>query len=172
MKEKLVKILQMDVKVRSSHLWMVYLGVVVGLGFLINCGIAPFVPECTPIDYEELILTASIIAGLGTARQLVLYKFKYLEDLSANTKAEATAEEILRERLWVPCVGWFLVIGFAVNMLVLPFFHEVRQVDWSFLQASIAIFLTISGAREVGIYAQQGQKSKNSLESTEQDSEE
>ena len=63
------------------------------------------------------------------------------------------AEVILREKLWAPCVGWALVCGFAVNMLIVPFFSEsVREVEWSFLQSSIAIFLTISGTREAGIY--------------------
>lgn len=158
---KITKIMRQDVQVRTSHLWMIGLGIVVALGFLINCGVAPFVKDCNPVDYEQLILTASIMTGLGSARQVVLYKFKYLESLSTSENEQTSAEEILRELLWVPCVGWFLVIGFAVNMLLLPFFHGIKPIDWSFLQASIAIFLTISGAREVGIYAQYGKKQKN-----------
>lgn len=151
--------LRSDVKIKTSHLWMVGLGIVIGLGFFINCAIAPFVPLCNPIDNEQLILAASIVAGLGTARQVVLLKFKYLQDLQPfPEKEKATAEEILKERIWVPCVGWCLVIGFAVNMLVIPFFHDFRPVEWSFLQSSIGIFLTISGAREIGIYSQQNDK--------------
>ena len=156
---KLVVLLQKDVKIKTSHLWMIGLGIVIGLGFFINCAIAPFVEICEPIDYDQLILAASIIAGLGTARQVVLMRFKYLENLSPlSDKEQATAEEILKERLWVPAIGWCLVIGFAVNMLVLPFFHEFRAVDWAFLQSSIGIFLTISGAREIGVYSQQSGK--------------
>ncbi|MBQ9271404.1 MAG: hypothetical protein IJ218_03975 [Alphaproteobacteria bacterium] len=147
-----------DVKIKTSHLWMVGLGLVICLGFFVNCAVAPFMSECNPIDNEQLILAASIVAGLGTARQVVLLKFKYLADLQPFTEKEkATAEEILKERLWVPCVGWALVIGFAVNMLVVPFFHDFRLVDWSFLQSSIGIFLTISGAREIGIYSQRSE---------------
>lgn len=147
-----------DVKIKTSHLWMVGLGIVICLGFFVNCAVAPFVELCNPIDNEQLILAASIVAGLGTARQMVLMKFKYLSDLQPlSAKEKATAEEILKERLWVPCVGWALVIGFAVNMLIIPFFHEVRLVDWSFLQSSIGIFLTISGAREIGIYSQRSE---------------
>ncbi len=154
--KKIFDFLRSDVKIKTSHLWMIGLGIIIGLGFFINCAIAPFVESCNPVDYNELILAASIVAGLGTARQVVLMRFKYLEGLlpmSASDKA--TAEEVLKERLWVPAIGWCLVIGFAVNMLVLPFFHEVRPVDWSFLQSSIGIFLTISGAREIGVYSQQ-----------------
>ncbi len=140
----------------TSHLWMIGLGIVICLGFFVNCAIAPFVPICEPIDYSELILAASIVAGLGTARQVVLVRFKYLDGLASMSPSEkASAEEILKERLWVPAIGWCLVIGFAVNMLVLPFFHDFRLIDWSFLQSSIAIFLTISGARELGVYSQQ-----------------
>ena len=138
---------------------MIGLGIVIGLGFFINCAVAPFISLCNPIDNEQLILAASIVAGLGTARQVVLMKFEYLQDLKPYSEEEKTsAEDILKERFWVPCVGWCLVIGFAVNMLIIPFFHDVRLVEWSFLQSSIGIFLTISGAREIGIYSQQSGK--------------
>ena len=163
--KKIIKIVKTDVKLQTSHLWMVGLGIVIALGFVVNCCVAPFYFPCVPIDSEQLILSASIIACLGTARQFVLYKFKYLQNLHpSETEDENTykldanntkkvAECILREKLWVPCVGWSLVFGFAVNMLIAPFFSEsVRMVEWSFLQSAIAIFLTISGTREASIY--------------------
>jgi hypothetical protein len=154
--KKIFNFLRSDVQIKTSHIWVIGLGIVIGLGFFINCAVAPFIEICNPIDYEQLILAASIVAGLGSARQVVLAKFKYLQDLPPlSEKEQATAEEILKERLWVPAIGWCLVIGFAVNMLVLPFFHEFRMIDWSFLQSSIGIFLTISGAREIGVYSQQ-----------------
>ena len=150
----ITKWLKTDVKLQTSHLWIVGLGIVVALGFVVNCIVAPFYEPCVPIDSEQLILSASIIAGLGTARQFVLYKFKYLENLQPpQDTSKKLAEDILREKLWVPCVGWSLVFGFAVNMLVAPFFAEsVRMVEWSFLQSAIGIFLTISGTREASIY--------------------
>lgn len=150
----MAKWLRMDVRLETSHLWIVGLGIVVALGFVVNCCVAPFYEPCIPIDSEQLILSASIVAGLGTARQFVLYKFKYLESLQPpQDDAKKVAEDILKERLWVPCVGWALVFGFAVNMLLVPFFSEsIRPVEWSFLQASIGIFLTISGTREASLY--------------------
>lgn len=159
--KKIIKIAKTSVKLQTSHLWIVGLGVVIALGFVINCCIAPFYFPCVPIDEEQLILSASIIAGLGTARQFVLYKFKYLQNMQQPESQEANemntsknvAENILREKLWVPCVGWALVFGFIVNMLLMPFFSDyIRPVEWSFLQSSIAIFLTISGTREASIY--------------------
>ncbi|MBR3677138.1 MAG: hypothetical protein IKN71_08410 [Alphaproteobacteria bacterium] len=167
----IVDFLRSDVKIKTSHLWMVGLGIVIGLGFAINCAIAPFVPLCDPIDNEQLILAASIVAGLGTARQVVLMKFKYLSDLKPFSESDSgkTTEEILKERVWVPAVGWCLVVGFAVNMLIIPFFHDIRPVEWSFLQSSIGIFLTISGAREYGIYSQQNEtRSKKAAEKSEE----
>lgn len=167
----IVDFLRSDVKINTSHLWMVGLGLVICLGFFVNCAIAPFVELCDPIDSEQLILAASIVAGLGTARQVVLMKFKYLSDLKpfSSSDEEKTTEEILKERLWVPAVGWCLVIGFAVNMLIIPFFHEFRPVEWSFLQSSIGIFLTISGAREYGIYSRQSKKrSQQAVEKSEE----
>jgi len=159
--KKIIKIVKTDVKLQTSHLWMVGLGIVIALGFVLNCCVAPFYFPCVPIDEEQLILSASIIAGLGTARQFVLYKFKYLQNMKQPASQESdetnnkkqVAEEILREKLWVPCIGWALVFGFVVNMLLMPFFSDyIRPVEWSFLQSSIAIFLTISGTREASIY--------------------
>ena len=152
--DRLAKWLRMDVKLKTSHLWVIGLGIVVALGFVVNCCVAPFYALCKPSEGEQLILSASIVAGLGTARQFVLYKFKYLENLQPpQDDTKKLAEDILRERLWVPCVGWALVCGFAVNMLIAPFFADsIRMVEWSFLQSSIAIFLGISGTREATIY--------------------
>ena len=162
--KKFTNLMRKDVQVHTSHLWIIGLGTVVALGFLVNCGIAPFVPCCQSIDWLQLFLSASIIAGIGTARQWALMPFKYinaknLEDEKASEEeTETSAEKILRERIWVPCIGWCLVIGFAINMLVVPFFHEVKTVDWSLLQASISMFLTLSAARERIIY---GHDAKN-----------
>lgn len=148
-----------NVKIKTSHLWMIGLGTVICLGFLVNCAIAPFMPTCNPIDNDQLIWSALIIAGLASLRENVLMRFKYLQDLKPLTKKEkSSAEEILKERIWVPCVGWCLVIGYAINMVVLPFFHELRLVDWNFLHTSTSLFLLLSGAREAGIYWQQSEK--------------
>jgi len=161
--KKCGKLIRTDVKLETSHLWIVGLGIVIALGFVVNCMVAPFYEPCVPIDSEQLILSASIIAGLGTARQFVLSKFKYLENLKPpQDGTKKIAEDILREKLWVPCVGWSLVFGFAVNMLLLPFFSDsIRPVEWSFLQSAIGIFLTISGTREASIY--------NKVDKTHQD---
>lgn len=171
--KKIIKLVKTDVELQTSHLWMVGLGIVIALGFILNCCVAPFYFQCQPIDEEQLILSASIIAGLGTARQFVLYKFKYLQDLQppqSNTdNAKKVAEEILREKLWVPCVGWALVFGFAVNMLLIPFFpDDIRPIEWSFLQSAIGIFLTISGTREASIYKKVNDTHKKVSETTEE----
>ncbi len=161
MNVKIKKALRADVHVETSHLWIIYLGVVVALGFLIDCVIAPIWHEsCKVIDYNELIMSAGIIAGLEAVRKYALTNFKYLKDLTDVKPAEKGApakknspEEILKEKLWVPCVGWFLVLGYAVNILLIPFIDGINEVDWNFLHASVSIFLTISGLREYGVYS-------------------
>lgn len=167
--KRVVNFLQMDVKIKTSHLWMVALGVVIALGFAINCVVYPFYGGCNPVDPEQLILAASIVAGLGTARQLVLYRFKYLSGLQNREPKKISPESILKERLWVPAIGWFLAFGFAVNMVIIPFFPQIREIDWSFLQSSIGIFLTISGAREIGLYSQGTTPEGKDEETTEED---
>ena len=152
------KILRADVHVETSHLWIIYLGVVVALGFLIDCFVAPIWHDvCKVIDYNELITSAGIIAGLEAVRKYALTRFKYLNELTnvkpMGTPGKNSPEEILKEKLWVPCVGWFLVLGYAVNILLIPFIDGINEVDWNFLHASVCIFLTISGLREYGVYS-------------------
>ena len=148
-----------DVHVATSHLWILGLGTVVALGFLIDCFIAPIWHEvCKVIDYNELITSAGIIIGLEAVRKYALTRFKYLNELSMVTSSKNSPEEILKERLWVPCVGWFLVLGYAVNILVIPFVDGIDEVDWNFLHAAVSIFLTISGLREYGVYSKTEQE--------------
>ena len=64
-----------------------------------------------------------------------------------------TPEDILKEKLWVPCVGWFLVLGYAVNIILIPFFGGIEEVDWGFLHYSVSMFLVVSGLREYSIYS-------------------
>lgn len=151
----LAKIIKKDVKVETSHLWIVGLGIVVALGFLIDCVIAPvFSAYCKNIDYEELLGSAGIIVGLEATRKYALARFKYLKDFAIVGVKKNTAEEVLKEKLWVPCVGWFLVCGYAVNILLIPFIDGIKEVDWFFLHASVSMFLIVSGLREYGVYSE------------------
>ncbi|MCQ2735120.1 MAG: hypothetical protein MJ212_04140 [Alphaproteobacteria bacterium] len=142
-------------KVETSHLWIVGLGIVVALGFLIDCVIAPvFSAYCKNIDYEELLGSAGIIVGLEATRKYALARFKYLKDLAIVGAKKNPAEEVLKEKLWVPCVGWFLVCGYVVNILLIPFIDGIKEVDWFFLHASVSMFLIVSGLREYGVYSE------------------
>lgn len=155
------KILGRDVNLQISHLWIIALGAVIALGFAVNCVVYPFYEGCIPIDKDQLIMSASIVAGLGATREYVLRKFKYLKDFEKkDSSTTLVAENILKEKLWMPAIGWFLTMGFAINMLVMPFFPQFRLVDWSLLQTSIAIFLTLSGAREYNYYVHRDREEK------------
>lgn len=161
--KKIKELVRTDVRVDTSHLWIIGLGAVVALGFLIDCFVAPIWHEfCKVIDYNELITSAGIIIGLEAVRKYALTRFKYLNELAEPTPtlmpAKNSPEEILKERLWVPCVGWFLVLGYAVNIVLIPFIDGINEVDWNFLHAAVSIFLTISGLREYGVYSKTEQE--------------
>lgn len=152
--KKFSEVMNTDVHVSTSHLWVIGLGVVVALGFFIDCVIAPIFSEwCKVIDYEELLESAGIIIGLEATRKYVLTRYKYLNDLTISGTKKNTPEEILKEKLWVPAVGWCLVCGYAVNILLVPFIDSIKSVDWFFLHAGVSIFLVVSGLREYGVYS-------------------
>ena len=53
-------------KIKKSRMWIPALGVVIAYGFFHNCAIAPYF-NCRAIDWTQLILTFSIVLGLGGA---------------------------------------------------------------------------------------------------------
>ena len=68
---------KIKIKVKKSRMWIPALGVVIAYGFFHNCAIAPYF-NCRVIDWSQLILTFSVVIGLGGARDIVLQRFRYL----------------------------------------------------------------------------------------------
>lgn len=145
------------IKVKKSRMWIPALGVVIAYGFLHNCAIAPYC-NCRVIDWSQLILTFSIVIGLSGARDIVLQKYRYLNEVQKQVDA-SMGNKVLSNRIWIPAIGWILVLGFINNFMVAPYFN-VNIVEWSGLLATLSILLTVSGARDYGIYASERKKKK------------
>ena len=140
----------MKIKVEKSRMWIPALGVVIAYGFFHNCAIAPYF-NCRIIDWSQLILTFSIVIGLGGARDVVLQKFRYLGPLQKAIDVTAGGRE-LSSKFWIPAIGWLLVLGYSNNFIVSPYF-DVRPVEWEGLLSALSVLLTVSGARDYGIYS-------------------
>lgn len=138
------------IKVKKSRMWIPALGVVIAYGFFNNCAIAPYF-NCKVIDWSQLIMTLTIMLGLGGARDIVLQRFRYLGPVQKAIDATANGK-ILSNKIWIPAIGWILVLGYSNNFVVYPYF-DINPVDWEGLLASLSIMLTVSGARDYGIYA-------------------
>ena len=54
----------------------------------------------------------------------------------------------------IPAIGWFLVGGYVNNCVLYTFGITTREVDWYGMMFTLAVLLTASGYRDVGIYAQ------------------
>lgn len=147
-------------RIKKSRLWIPALGIVIALGFFHNCVIAPHV-ICKTIDWTNLILAFSIVIGLGGARDVVLRKFNYLGEVKTSVK-----KNTLSNKVWIPFIGWCLVLGFANNFLLVPY-TNLPEVEWSGLMAALSIMLTVSGARDYGIYAQERKKTSSSANTSE-----
>jgi hypothetical protein len=140
--------MKFKISIKKSRTWIPALGMVVGYGFLHNCAIAPLT-GCRTVEWTNLILTLSILIGLGGARDIVLRKFSYIGQV-----VEEAPKSLLRNKIWIPFVGWCLVFGFANNMILVPHISAVGTVEWSGLLSTLSILLTVSGVRDYGIYAQ------------------
>lgn len=134
-------------------MWIPALGCVLGYGFFYNCAIAPHISHAT-IDWTNLIMAFSIVIGLGGARDVILRKYTYLGEVTSKAP-----KNLLTNKVWIPFIGWCLVLGFANNIALVPICSKVSEVDWNGLMASLSILLTISGARDYGIYAQKRRQS-------------
>ena len=142
--------IKFKIKVKKSRMWIPALGVVIAYGFFHNCAIAPYF-NCRVIDWSQLILTFSVVIGLGGARDIVLQRFRYLGPVQKAIDVTVGNKE-LSNRFWIPAIGWILVLGYSNNFIVSPYF-DIHPVDWEGLLASLSILLTVSGARDYGIYA-------------------
>ena len=138
------------IKVKKSRMWIPALGVVIAYGFFNNCAIAPYF-DCKVIDWSQLIMTLAIMLGLGGARDIVLQRFRYLGPVQKAIDATANGK-VLSNKIWIPAIGWILGLGYSNKFVVYPYF-DINPVDWEGLLASLSIMLTVSGARDYGIYA-------------------
>lgn len=149
-------------------MWIPALGVVVAAGFFINCVLVPHL-SCKTIDWEDLIATFAIIIGWGGARDILLRKFIYLGPL-LNAKSDP-AKGILTNKLWIPFIGWCLVLGYGNNILLVPFIDSLSEVSWSGLMLTLGTLLTVSGFRDYGIYTQERKHNPKLKVPTEEESE-
>jgi roadblock/LC7 domain-containing protein len=88
--------------------------------------------------------------GLGGARDIVLRKFRYLGPILEESK-KSQSQGFWTNKIWIPCIGWFVVGGLFNNCCVHPFL-TIGEVEWSWLLTTLSILLSISGIREYGIY--------------------
>jgi hypothetical protein len=151
----------MQWKIKKTRLWIPALGFVIAYGYLHNCAIYPHV-ECEIVGWSELTLAFSVLIGLGGARDILLKKFEYLGDISSPKSEQDSFIKKLTNRLWIPIIGWCLVLGFANNIILVPYLPDtVKTVDWTWMITTLAILLTISGARDYSLYSHESsQKAK------------
>lgn len=147
-------------------MWIPALGIVVAYGFLHNCVIAPHF-ACQSVDWTNLIITFSIIIGIGGARDVVWQRYAHLNEI---LQLQQSQKSLINNKLWIPFIGWCLVGGFFNNIVIVPYFYDTtKEIEWSGLLAALGIFLTASGFREYGIYAQKDKSLKNGASTPDTD---
>lgn len=150
-------------------MWIPALGVVIAYGFFHNCAIAPYF-DCRAIDWTQLILTFCIVLGLGGARDVALQKFYYIGEVQKSI--DASNSRSLGNKIWIPAIGWCLVLGFSNNFIIASYFN-IGMIEWGGLLSALSILLTISGVRDYGIYASERKAEKQaSTQSTTSDGDE
>lgn len=156
-------------KIKKSRMWIPALGVVIAYGFFHNCAIAPYF-NCRSIDWTQLILTFCIVLGLGGARDVALQKFYYIGEVQKSI--DASNSRSLGNKIWIPAIGWCLVLGFSNNFIIASYFN-IGMIEWGGLLSALSILLTISGVRDYGIYASERKAGKQaSTQSTTSDGDE
>lgn len=156
-------------KIKKSRMWIPALGVVIAYGFFHNCAIAPYF-DCRSIDWTQLILTFCIVLGLGGARDVALQKFYYIGEVQKSI--DASNSRSLGNKIWIPAIGWCLVLGFSNNFIIASYFN-IGMIEWGGLLSALSILLTISGVRDYGIYASERKAEKQaSTQSTTSDGDE
>lgn len=152
------------VKLAQKRLWIPAIGFSLVFG-LINCCIMTIFFDIE-VDWASLITSLSLLVGISGTRDVVLKNIK-----SAVTVVEDSIPtlKINAKRLWIPCFGWVLAIGFFICYVLVPWFEKLEPANLSQMNTALAIMLAISGARDVGLKV--GKKSSKK-ESTETENEE
>ena len=140
------------VKVKRSRLWIPALGGVIAIGFFINFVLAPHIESCRPINWLELFAPFALITGIGSIRDIKLRKFIYLGPLDIKPLDK---KKVLSNKLWIPSIGWCLVLGYANNLILAQFIESFKVVDSYALGVTLFTLLGISGYRDVGIYREE-----------------
>ncbi|MBR1904712.1 MAG: hypothetical protein IJ824_06025 [Alphaproteobacteria bacterium] len=123
----------------------------IAAGFLNNCAIYPWV-ESKEVPWTYLIISFGIMVGWGGFRDVILRKFIHLGPILENATA---AKGKLSNKVWIPAIGWFLVLGYINNCILYIYDITPREIDWLGLIATLAVMFTASGARDYGIYHQE-----------------
>lgn len=138
-------------KVKKSRLWITGVGVALAFGFFNNCAVVPFLSGSETVSWTYLILSLSVMLGIGGARDVVLRQFRYLGPVLQESQKSAS-HGLWTMNVWIPAIGWCLALGFACNCCIYPFF-KIGEVSWEGLLGALSILLTVSGVREYKIYS-------------------
>lgn len=130
---------------------MTGVGVALALGFFNNCAVIPYLNGADTVSWIWLMLSLAVMLGIGGARDVVLRQFRYLGPV-LNEREKSKSKGFWALKVWIPAIGWCLAIGFFNNCCVYPFVR-IGEVSWEGLLAVLSVLLTVSGAREYGIYS-------------------
>jgi hypothetical protein len=141
----------MKIRIKKSRMWIPALGAVIAAGFLCNCAVYPWI-ESKVVPWEYLIISFAIMVGWGGLRDVLLRKFIHLGPILESSSA---AKGFLSNKIWIPAIGWFLVLGYVNNCVLYIYGITSYEIDWWGLIVSLAVMFTASGARDYGIYQQE-----------------
>ena len=105
----------MKIRIKKSRMWIPALGAVIAAGFLSNCAIFPWLEDCKVVSWEYLIISFAIMVGWGGVRDVLLRKFIHLGPILENV---SQAKGFLSNKIWIPAIGWFLVLGYVNNCIL------------------------------------------------------
>ena len=137
-------------QIKKDRLWITAVGSALAFGFLNNCAIAPLL-ETNQVSWMYLILSLSVMLGIGGARDVVLRQFRYLGSVLQESQKSAS-KGFWTMKVWIPAIGWCLALGFTCNCCLFPFI-KIGEVNWEGLLGALSILLTVSGVREYKIYS-------------------
>lgn len=149
-------------------MWIPALGGVIAIGFFVNFVLAPHIEACRPISWVELFAPFALITGIGSIRDIKLRKFLYLGPLDIKPLDK---KKVLSNKLWIPAIGWCLVLGYANNLILAQFIEAFKTVDSYGLGVTLFTLLGISGYRDVGIYREEKAHNPAVQTPTEEESE-
>ena len=138
-----------DILIRHKRSWIPAGGWVLFGGFFVNCVIFPFA-SFEEIEWEWLSSAFGLMLVISGGRDWLLDKQSPTSYKEVEVDGKISRVATVGKRYWISAIGWCLVFGLLVDLVISPF-AKVNIVSFWYLVGTFAGMMGISWGRDIAL---------------------